>query len=1159
MALPAPAPLAEGLAIIHANQLESLRALLVAWLQAHPLAPLENEAILVQSNGMAQWLKLALAEADGLGVCAAVAVQLPGRFIWNAYQAVLPEAAVPDESPFDKAALAWRLYRLLPELLHDPHFTPLRQFLADDADARKRQQLAGCLADLFDQYQVYRADWLGDWAAGRPQLRDAHGQAQPLPEEQRWQALLWQALLADVAAEQRQASRALLHERFIAALEQAAQRPAGLPRRIIVFGISSLPQQILRALAALSRFCQVLLCVHNPCRYYWADIIEHKELLRAERRRQRHKPQMPAQLKDEDLHLHAHPLLAAWGKQGRDYIRLLDEFDDPEHYREWFQRIDLFDDYGEDGRRSLLQQVQQAILDLAPPPAAPEQRIPIGADDSLAFHIAHSPQREVEILHDQLLAFFSDGQRNGRPLSPRDVIVMVPDIDAYAPHIRAVFGQIPSSDPRYLPFSLADQKERGRNPLLIALEALLQLPQARFSVSELLDLLEAPALRLRFGIDEADVPTLHRWIEQAGIRWGLHAQQRQSLGLMPGLEQNSWRFGLRRMLLGYAVGQGQAWDGIEPYEEIGGLEAALVGPLALLLDNLESYWQALGQDAGPAQWGERLRGLLAAFFLPAGEGDSLTLERLDDSLEQWENRCRLAGLEEALPLSVVREAWLAAMDEPNLAQRFLAGRVNFCTLMPMRAIPFKIVCLLGMNDGDYPRSQTPLSFDLMRQPRAYRPGDRSRREDDRYLFLEALLSARDKFYLSWSGRSARDNSERPASLLASQLRDYLADGWQDSLAPKTDEDGGQRLLQRLTVEHPLQAFSPRYFLPPGSPGHDPRLFSYAHEWRAAHDGHEPGEAAAALPPFTAETPLSLDSLAGFLRSPAQAFFNQRLKVWFSGNTSLSEDLEPFAFDPLQKFTLGADLLQAALAAPAEAAEQAFAEQQARQQRQGLLPLAGFADAAQADFANPAWSAYHIAERLLQDWPVCQDTPLEIALSFDIAGQSLRLEDWLSGLRRNDQGQWGQILASPQAVKAEKGRPKWRQLLRPWVRHLAACAQGLALHTRHIGADGVVTLPPLAQAEALAYLHELLAAWLHGMAQPLPLACRSAFAQLEGQDARSVYEGDERNPGEVQRDAYLARAYPRFDDLLAAPDERDFGYWLERVYAPLWRSVADSRE
>src|SRR5690606_9040861 len=438
------------------------------------------------------------------------------------------------------------------------------RFLAEDDDLRKRHQLAERLADLFDQYQVYRADWLEDWAAGRDQLRKASGQTVALGAEQCWQAELWRELLADVGAEGLAQSRAGVHRRFIARLRELDQAPRGLPRRVMVFGISSLPAQALEALGALARFTQVLLCVHNPCRHHWADIVPDKDLLRHQSRRQQRRPDMPADLPPELLHQHAHPLLAAWGKQGRDYINLLDSYDNPDDYRALFpaQRIDLF---SEDEPAALLGQLQDDILELRPL-AETRERWPAvdpARDRSVRFHIAHSPQREVEILHDQLLERFGADPS----LHPRDVIPMGPDIDTTTPHFQAVFGRFNRLDARHIPFPLADQGRRGREPLLIAVEHLLNLPDSRFAVSEILDLLDVPALRERFGIAESDLPVLHRWIDGAGVRWGLDAEQRQRFGVPADLEQNSWLFGLRRMLLGYAVGDGQPLDDIQPYGE----------------------------------------------------------------------------------------------------------------------------------------------------------------------------------------------------------------------------------------------------------------------------------------------------------------------------------------------------------------------------------------------------------------------------------------------------------------------------------------------------------------------------------------------------------------------------------------------------------------
>ncbi len=349
-------------------------------------------------------------------------------------------------------------------------------------------------------------------------------------------------------------------------------------------------------------------------------------------------------------------------------------------------------------------------------------------------------------------------------------------------------------------------------------------------MSDLLDLLDVPALRERFGIAEDDLPTLRRWIQGAGIRWGLHGRQRESLDLPDGMEQNTWAFGLRRLLLGYTVGEAASgpWQGIEPFDEIGGLQAQLAGPLASLLETLERQWHALREPTDVNGWVQRLRRLLEDSFSGDDAQDSLMLAQLELALQAWQESAEQAGLTRELPLSVVREHWLAQIDEHSLSQRFLAGAVNFATLMPMRAIPFKRVCLLGMNDGDYPRSHPPMDFDLMDGD--YRPGDRSRREDDRYLFLEALLSARDQLYVSWVGRSIVDNSEKPPSVLVGQLRDHLRAGWHAA----HDEE----LLSALTSEHPLQPFSRAYFPTPAALAErsigQRRLITYAHEWRAVH-------------------------------------------------------------------------------------------------------------------------------------------------------------------------------------------------------------------------------------------------------------------------------------------------------------------------------------
>ncbi|MBV1786733.1 exodeoxyribonuclease V subunit gamma [Marinobacterium sp. D7] len=1121
-----------GLAIIHANRLETLRDLLVHWMREHPLAPLEEEQVLVQSNGIAQWLRLALAaptDRGGCGIAAGMRLELPSAFLWRAYRAVLGADQVPRHSPYDKPRLRWRLLRLLPGLLHRPEFASLAQYLSADPGERKAFQLAEHLADLLDQYQVYRADWLKDWAAGLDQLRAGEDDTKPLSTDQRWQAILWRAIRDDLT-EQRDSSRADLHQRFIDACARLRRRPSGLPPRVMVFGISALPQQMIEALSALSGQMQVMIAVLNPCRYYWADIVEGRELLRAERRRQQRRQGVPEQISDAQLHLHAPPLLAAWGKQGRDYIRLLDQFDDSERHRHWFRdsRIDLFDDPVDSiASLPLLQQLQQDILELNP---LPETKRALAVDDqSLAFHIAHSAQREVEILQDHLLHRLQQDPT----LEPRDMIVMVPDIAIYQPHIEAVFGRLGADDPRYIPFSLADQTARGQAPLLVALEQLLRLPESRLGVSELLDLLEVPAVLERYHLSAEDIPTLQRWIEGAGIRWGLDGEHRAGLELPAGLEQNAWLFGLRRMLLGYAVGDGEAYADIEPYDEVAGLEAALAGTLALLLDDLRALLQRTREAQPAIAWRETLTWLLDTFLAPAGDADLVLLERLNDELQQWTQSCIDAGLDAPLPLTVAREAWLGSIDQSGLSARFLAGRLTFSTLMPMRAIPFRQVFLLGMNDGDYPRQKPAQDFDLM--AREYRPGDRSRREDDRYLFLEALLSARDALYISWVGRSIRDNQPQPPSVLVAQLRDLIEQGWETE--PQASP------LPSLTLEHPLQPFSTGYFDPAAEA--DPRLFTYAEEWRQVHvqTSVERGDR---LSPERPEGALTLNRLARFLRAPVSSFFAERLNVHLELPQARQQEHEPFGFDRLEQFQLGQELIETALKAPTQ--QQGITEALQCWQRAGRLPLGEYGQLA----LEPVLSGVYSTLRHLQ--PLADFQPLqgalEIALELPVDAEVLLLEDWLSGVWEHG-GEYRLIRTSPQAVADKKG-PRWHRLLRLWVEHLAGCAQGYGLTSSLVGPDTSVQLDPLSKSRAYEILSTMAAYWLQGFQAPPPLACRTGLALLTEDPERArakaheAYVGSMNFTGEVQSDPALARAWPEFDRLHdAGLDE-----WAEALYRPL---------
>ncbi len=1195
-----------GLAIVQSNRPQELRQLVVDHLRRHPLGPLEDEVILTQSNGIGRWLQLAMAEnvggegeGGGLGISASARFELPARFLWDAYRLVLGTDRLPEQSLFDANQLRWLVYRLVERHSQQRGFEAIAHFLeVDRSNPRRRFQLAAAIADLFESYQFFRADWLSDWEDGDDRLRVSRQRWEDLPSEQAWQPEFWRALV-ETAGESGVQHRGRLHRDFIDALNRPFGSFPELPRRVIVFGISSLPEQVLQALAALSKHAQVLVCLHNPCRWYWGNIVEARDDYRRWSDRHPLKHGMPdKQLADAEIDQWANPLLASWGKQGRDFINLLDEMDRPEDYSHWFDDpIDLFVDFADpDARKDspLLHQLQQGILDLEPSPPA-EKRQPIASEDtSIRFTVAHSRQREVEILHDRLLAAFAaDGT-----LQPRDIIVMVPDIDEYAPHIEAVFGNHAGldaerrPDERYIPYTVGDRNERVRSGFLRAIEELLALPQSRFTSAEVLDLLHVPALRQRFGLDESEIELAAQWLEGAGVRWGLDGGHRKELlEDRQGFEQNSWRFGLDRMMLGYASGGSEEFAGVLPYDEVSVGSADLAAKLAALAQSLHQWRSRLAEAATVDEWVKRLRALVDDFLLSDESEDAIARHRFDQALEALATATAQAGLkEEELPLEIVRDTLVAELDRNSVSKRFLAGRVNFSTLMPMRAIPFRMVCLLGMNDGDYPRTRKPADFDLM--DRFRRPGDRTRRDDDRYLFLEALLSAGEQLHVSWVGRSIRDNSAMPPSVLVGQLRDAITAGWvlKDPKS-RTGEDGepgdaGEGLVEHLTSEHPLQPFSRGYF---DRDRHE--LFTYAREWgelwqpesRSSNEESD-SDSSSRLPIQWPEGPVSLRQISDFFTQPVRAFMRHRLRVSLAKRSDVSPPPvdEPFGFDGLGAWKLKDELLQSMVASGAdEDARTCLDGQRHRFALEGRLPVAPFDEVSVLPMLE---TAAEIGQRYLgirETLPgKCDPLRVDFSCTVSLAGEQhdVRLQDWVGGLRQDADGRpvllqlTASKLISTGAKSVTRDNARWDKLAGHWPAHLAACAMGQPLTTIVVGEGLEARFDPVDPEQAAGWLAELIEYWVIGMSRPLPATPALSGRYLkelhknQGVDEnewigktreslRASYEeeqgfGNNKRPAERDMNVELARFYPDFSSLWEGGKGDDFRAWSERIYTPL---------
>lgn len=1151
-------PITPGFIALHGNRSEDLMETLIAWLSRYPLLPLEEEVVLVQSSGMAEWVKMEMARQTG--VCASMRVELPGRFVWRAYRQVLGAGSVPKDSPLDKLPLAWRLMKVLPEWVTRPEFAPMAHYLGagtpndEQADTSRLLQLTTQLSDLFDQYQNHRADWLQRWSVGQDDITDPRGQVQALAPDQLWQPALWRAVLETLTPDQRGATRSVLHRSAVERLQGPDPLAGRLPRRVVAFGMSHLPSSTMEMLAAMASHCQVILAVPNPCRFYWGDIMQGRDLFKANNRRQRHRnPAASTPPAWEDMHLHAHPLLAAWGRQGRDFVRQLDAFDDAAATAQAHPtlKIDLFDDAEEQAHTPMLTRVQQRIRDLEPLSVRHDDA-PLAPDDtSIVFHVAHSPVRELEVLHDQLL------NRLAQPgLQPRDIVVMVPDVQSMAPAIRAVFGQYLRHDKRYIPFDIADLSAQSSSALITAVQWLLQLPSNRCGLSELIDLLEVPAVAQHFGIDADKLPQLVQWMAGAGMRWGLHAEQREQLDLAECGEQNTAWFGLQRMLLGYCAGAldgvpGESgWQGIEPYTEVGGLDASLAGGLAHLLQTLNQWWRFAQQQLTPTQWSEQAQWLLGALFEPVDEADTQALSALTDGLSAWLRACDQAGFDEEVALAALRHGWMDALQLPSLDQRFRSGGVTFCSLMPMRAIPFEMVCLLGMNDGDYPRRTHRNDFDLMSPPAMFRPGDRSRQHDDRQLMLEALLSSRRVLYVSWTGYSVRDNSEQPPSVLVSQLRDYIAAAW------------GEPVLKALTTTHPLQPFSRRYFEQGAS------LVTHAREWRNMHESLIPAvqnedHMSSMAPPDTGVA-LDQERLVRFFRNPVKAFFRERLGVMYRNPEEEPGDTEAFNLEGLENHQLIAQQVRQwpgptqseGLQAVVSASVQAL-------QRGGALPMKVFGtlkrSELEATLSAMAWAWASVGQEF--------SVPSErIAVQHEHPPVVVR--DWVDAVYQNEAGERVWVLLEPSKLmtispKQVKARPD--KLLGVWVRALLVARAGHTLQGRVVGQDGQLHIAPMEPETARQTLDTLLSVWLLGQQAALPLPFKTALALAHGDTqeadaqshgkAQAAYEGSGEAMSDQMaevRDMCLARVYPDFETLCEAqtPQGQDVFALSQRVYGPL---------
>lgn len=1128
--------------LYHSNDLDVLKELLVHQMKEGDGDPFIPEQILVQSQGMAHWLKLQIAES--LGIAANIEFPLPSSFVWKIYNAVKPD--LPKKSHFEKELMTWKLMRLLPTLIGDQYdhdeahkalFLPIAHYLepkntGEEIDQKKIYALAEKIADTFDQYLVYRPDWLLAWEAGQDEIEGGDVSNQP------WQPELWRRLVKD--SEQLGHSlfhRARLTDELVDIVREGhtglkdflPTTATGQPARIFVFGIAALPGTYWQVLNAISEYIDVHFFLLNPCRNYWGDIVSEKTRAKL----------LQKDASTSNYFTVGNPLLASWGKLGRDFITLTHEAANDGGRGGYFQDIEAFKELGSvssvakeghgNNERNLLQNIQYDFLELLNRSEAafgPEAlnnsqaKVAVKRDDkTIQMVSAHSPLREVQTLFDQMLSWFDDdlsltensSEQSAGSLKPRDILVMVPDIEVYAPYIEAVFGS--ASDDQRIPWAIADQALNKENLIIDSFLRLLQLPSSRLTITDVIELLEVPAISQQFEIELTELDQVKQWLNKANIRWGLDEDHRADLGL-PSWSENTWFKGLQQLLLGLVMpDNAQSLNQYWPVASVTGSQGELLGKLMAFIDQLDHWYQRLSDKKSltALQWQDVLLQLISDFYPQQalddkGLNDQVVLQKIRDQLQSWQDELLEAGFttatensssqaEDTLSHGVVLQYLTACLTKQVGWQRFLAGPVNFCTLMPMRSIPFRVVCMLGMNDEDYPRRVPPQGFDLMAQGE-YRRGDRSRREDDRYLFLEAVIAAQEKLYISYRGRDSRENTEMQPCVLVSELIDYIGNGYVlegDEVLPHKDSENALR--KHLITEQKLQPFNSDYFVP-----ERPFDLSYQGLWQqvaqaseeALTDNHNPSSSFVSSPleddrdssiRFNPE----LDDIKQCLINPCKFFIQRRLNVNLTQYWDETEIDEPFELDNLQSYLLNESILNTQLAGNEQFNLEMFKQQQ---KSLGHLPVANFADY----LLNKSEKRIApLVEAIEQTLPSLEKMP---AQSFSISLGTASLESasvgesqGITGVRENYQltGQLEHLIEQNghhQVFHFRSGSFRGKQVVNLWLEHLFACAAGLSISSslglgmakKQKGKDDEIDrceFSPVPREMAQSYLLELI--------------------------------------------------------------------------------------
>lgn len=960
---------------------------------SNALTPID---ILVPNSSVGRWLNIQLAQNNHIS--ANLKMHLPSRYLWELLRKM--DSSMAEPSPYEPKRLVWYIYALLDKKNRAVESRSTGTTSQNPNGMTHQWFQAMELGRIFHEYLTYRPHMLLEW-----ERKSVDRSADP-------QQVQWWLDLVELIGNRH-------HGRL---MEECSTRldcmpddqiVQFLPSRLICFGLAHLAPPYVQLLGGLSKKIEVLFYLNNPCNEYWGDI-------KTQRVRLYDLAESVDNLPYEHKIATSHPLLASLGRAQRDLIRMLysdqlqaQEFDDSWEDLESKE----IDSAGE--KDPLLKRIQAGIIKMNA--HSDETSRPTTNDDqhdqcSLQIHACHTPLREVQVLRDQLL----DLMMRDPTLEFKDIAVMMPDINRYASAIRAVFkqpvpqtGNSTAGDQRW-DYYITDSSRISAEarPIVEAFQQLLKLPQSRCAANEIIDLLEIPAIARKFDLTPSDAENLRRWIEPAGVRWGLDEHMRHPDSQY---RHYSWAFALDRLLLGTAqVNEQELTHGIAPFSDVEGQSAEAVGKLWWLIDRLE-YWRGeLQKSASAEQWLQRLFELVEAFFLfKENEKQAHTAIReaikiLNDATEVLQIYPDVHELDGQMIAALIEDE----LQKPFSRQNFYQGGITFCSLISQRVLPFKVIALLGMNDGDFPRHDMNQTNNIIRKQR--RIGELSKRDDDRLLFLQALMSASDTLYISYQGFEPRDGKKLPPSVVVGELLEFI----EQYHAPDFD---------KLIHKQPLQPFSSRY----GNDS-DPRILTFEQGWgiEASHPGlkEKPRLLNGCFPLEQPGDDISLSALKRFFRHPTEYYLQRVLSINLTAREPTLKDVEPWELDKLEKWQFLHHWLQENMNDPrpdCDDAENKIRDYDDAQlwSARGYLPPPPLDQWIYNELTDPA-------QELLKWWSKAYETlGASTSSDIDLTLNSIRLTGrvenvWAQGLRRIRPGQWSM-----------------KHVLPEWVDYLAWTAQG----------------------------------------------------------------------------------------------------------------------